>query len=521
MIPRVPRERIDADAEKVVRRLTECGFTAYLVGGCVRDLLLGRSPKDFDIATSATPQEVRDVFRNCRIIGRRFRLAHVFFGSKIIETATFRANPREGSEMSGQGAELNGGAEGAPSVDEEADLLIRRDNVFGTPEEDARRRDFTVNGLFFDATTETVIDYVDGLPDLEQRVLRIIGNPSVRLREDPVRILRAIKFSARLDFSIEPATYAAMLECRGEISKSAPPRVLEELYRLLRGGAARRSIELLAATGLLAVLVPALAHHAKGGDATWEQLLRLLAAFDAQQIEVDAAPVGNGLLLALLVAPLLPDLFGGAAEQTGTLEDASEPVAAPTDPAPAPAVDAADWVASADETLALVARQIVASRRDVEQARHLLLAQPRLAARIGGHGRRGAVRPSALVQRDYFPEALALYRAWTTAAGHEEVASDVTQAWQRQRQQVGRSASHSRESLGGAGSGSFERGAVSRPLGEASSSPLASGGATSSPRSIELGEPRDDGRPGRSRRRRSRRRRLRPAAFDPSARAAP
>ena len=178
-MPALDHALIDGDAERVVRRLTKGGFTAYLVGGCVRDLLLGLHPKDFDVATSATPNDIRATFRNCRIIGRRFRLAHVFFGKKIIETATFRANPRE------------------DEGDDDGDLLIRRDNVFGTETEDARRRDFTINGLFYDFEREDVIDHVGGLPDLEARLVRTIGDPDVRFREDPVRMLRAIKFAAR------------------------------------------------------------------------------------------------------------------------------------------------------------------------------------------------------------------------------------------------------------------------------------------------------------------------------------
>ena len=246
-MPALDHALIDGDAERVVRRLTKGGFAAYLVGGCVRDLLLGLQPKDFDVATSATPNEVRSLFRNCRIIGRRFRLAHVFFGQKIIETATFRANPRDDD---------NG---------EDGDLLIRRDNVFGTETEDALRRDFTINGLFYDFEREDVIDHVQGLPDLEARLVRTIGDPDVRFREDPVRMLRAIKFAARCDLTIEPATYAALLRQRDEIRKSAPPRVVEEIFRLLRGAAARRSLELLLSAGLVDVLSPYLAALYDGG----------------------------------------------------------------------------------------------------------------------------------------------------------------------------------------------------------------------------------------------------------------
>src|SRR3569623_923698 len=227
-MPSLDRTGIDADADRVVRKLTRAGYKAYLVGGCVRDLLVHRTPKDFDVATSATPNEIKATFRNSRIIGRRFRLAHVFFGSKIIETATFRANPRD---------------------EDDHDLLIRRDNVFGTEQEDAKRRDFTINGLFYDVDREEVIDHVGGLAALDAKLISSIGDPDIRFQEDPVRMLRAIKFAARLDFGIEPATWRALLRWRSEISKCAPPRLLEEMHRLLRGGAARRSIELMVETG--------------------------------------------------------------------------------------------------------------------------------------------------------------------------------------------------------------------------------------------------------------------------------
>ncbi len=245
-MPSLDRTAIDPDADRVVRKLNRAGYKAYLVGGCVRDLLVSRKPKDFDVATSATPNEIKATFRNSRIIGRRFRLAHVFFGSKIIETSTFRANPRD---------------------EDDHDLLIRRDNVFGTETEDARRRDFTINGLFYDVEREEVIDHVGGLADLDARLIRTIGDPDIRFQEDPVRMLRAIKFAARLDFGFEPATWRALLRWRSEISKCAPPRLLEEVHRLLRGGASRRSFELLVETGVLAVLSPYLAGLLEGEGA--------------------------------------------------------------------------------------------------------------------------------------------------------------------------------------------------------------------------------------------------------------
>jgi tRNA nucleotidyltransferase/poly(A) polymerase len=267
-MPSLDRAAIDPDADRVVRKLTRAGHKAYLVGGCVRDLLVARKPKDFDVATSATPNEIKATFRNCRIIGRRFRLAHVFFGAKIIETSTFRANPRD---------------------EDDHDLLIRRDNVFGTETEDARRRDFTINGLFYDVEREEVIDHVGGLADLDAKLIRTIGDPDIRFQEDPVRILRAVKFAARLDFGFEPATWRALLRWRGEISKCAPPRLLEEVHRLMRGGAARRSFELLVETGVLAVLSPYLAGllEGEGAPATAPPIAGVAPRSTIPQIEYD------------------------------------------------------------------------------------------------------------------------------------------------------------------------------------------------------------------------------------------
>src|SRR5436190_3737962 len=294
-------DQIDPDAAKVVQRLRRFDHAAYLVGGCVRDLLLGQKPKDFDVVTSATPNDIKRLFKNCRIIGRRFRLAHIFFGPKIIETSTFRANPREIEEEEGDGTETESG-----------DLLIRRDNVFGTPEEDARRRDFTINGLFYDLETGKVIDYVDGMADLERRLVRTIGDPDIRFREDPIRILRAVKFAARCDLSIEPETYRRMMEHRLEIAKCAQARVSEEFYRLLRAGAAKRSMELLIETELLEILAPELVRGLKPDAETEEAALHrarfwgYMAALDRSSA-VRPVPPSNALLLAVLVLPRLRD----------------------------------------------------------------------------------------------------------------------------------------------------------------------------------------------------------------------
>src|SRR5213592_1628440 len=228
----ISRREIDPDALKVLYRLRQYDHIAYLVGGSVRDLLLGRRPKDFDIGTSAHPYQVKKLFRNCWIIGRRFRLAHVKFGMKVIEVATFRRQVAAGEEVV---------ADGVPAPDPttpEGEQLIHHDNTFGTPEEDAFRRDFTINALFYDIATFSVIDYVGGLDDLKAAVVRAIGDPEVRMREDPVRMMRAVALAARLDFSIEEPILEAMRRHRHDIARSSAPRLLEEYYKILRAGAA-------------------------------------------------------------------------------------------------------------------------------------------------------------------------------------------------------------------------------------------------------------------------------------------
>jgi poly(A) polymerase len=243
----ISRTRIDSDALKVLYRLHNSGFRAYLVGGSVRDLLLGRRPKDFDIGTDAHPQQIRALFRNCRLIGRRFRLAHILFsGGKVIEVATFRRPP----DLPAEGV----------------DLLVTSDNTFGTAEEDARRRDFTINGLFYDIADFSVIDYVGGLADLDAGLVRTIGPPDIRFREDPVRMLRAVEFASRLSFAITPEDYETILRHRGEIRKSAAPRVTEEIAEMLRGGHALPTFLLLREVGLLDALLPELADELRRPD---------------------------------------------------------------------------------------------------------------------------------------------------------------------------------------------------------------------------------------------------------------
>src|SRR3982751_4662167 len=261
----ISRREIDPDALKVLYRLHEHNYTAYLVGGSVRDLLLGRRPKDFDIGTSAHPHQVKKLFRNCWIIGRRFRLAHVKFGTKTIEAATFR---RQGAasavipevETADDAPDALTMETGPPAPGRRADdHLIHRDNTYGTPEEDAFRRDFTVNALSYDIGTFSIIDYVGGLDDLDARIIRCIGDPEVRFLEDPVRMLRAVVLAARLQFSIDQPVLDAIALHRHEIARSAPARLLEEYYKILRSGHAREAFKQLRTTGLLKAITPELA----------------------------------------------------------------------------------------------------------------------------------------------------------------------------------------------------------------------------------------------------------------------
>ena len=315
----ISRRDIDPDALKVLYRLNEHGYTAYLVGGSVRDLLLGRKPKDFDIGTSAHPPQVKKLFRNCWIIGRRFRLAHVKFGSKTIEVATFRRQVDPADLPSDEPAvdealdatpEISLGpdatleeqvrSEGTHLAKVRAhDRLIHRDNVFGTPEEDAFRRDFTINALFYDIGTYSIIDFVGGLQDLEHRLIRSIGDPGVRFLEDPVRMMRAVVFAARLDFEIDQPILDAIDTHRHEIGKAAPPRLVEEYFKILRSGYAEMSFRMLQETGLLREITPELD---AAGPAVWESFARI----DAYRQRFDSAPdaLTNAILVGTLLAPL-------------------------------------------------------------------------------------------------------------------------------------------------------------------------------------------------------------------------
>ena len=316
IIPRaahpISRRQIDPDALKVLYRLHEHGFIAYLVGGSVRDLLLDRRPKDFDIGTSAHPHQVKRLFRNCWIIGRRFRLAHVKFGLKTIEVATFRRQIDVPSTPESELAELDGSEivspdEQVPLDDERLvvvdrrrrDRLIQRDNTYGTPEEDAFRRDFTVNALFYDIGTFSIIDYVGGLEDLHARLIRCIGDPDIRFLEDPVRMLRAVVLAARLEFTIDEPILDSIAAHKHEIARSAPARLLEEYFKILRSGHAEEAFRQLGTTGLLREITPELA---EAPPALWDAV----SALDRYRRRFADAPdtLSNAIVAGTLLQPL-------------------------------------------------------------------------------------------------------------------------------------------------------------------------------------------------------------------------
>ena len=293
VIPRtehpISRKNIDEEALKVLYRLHRHGFIAYLVGGGVRDLLLGRVPKDFDVTTNAHPIEINTLFKNSRIIGRRFRLVHVFFkGGKIIEVSTFRSR----SEFE--------------EIETEEGNIIRTDS-FGTPAEDALRRDITINGLFYNIADFSLIDYVGGMTDLERKVIRTIGDPDERLQQDPVRMIRIIRHAARTGFSIEDQTFQAILQYREEIKKCSPSRLRDEFLRELKEGVAKPSLHLMLQTGLLFSLFPdlerALGDRSLSGKKTQDFFLSLFDLVD--QLIKTGRPVSESILFALFLIPFL------------------------------------------------------------------------------------------------------------------------------------------------------------------------------------------------------------------------
>ncbi|MCP4676759.1 MAG: polynucleotide adenylyltransferase PcnB [Deltaproteobacteria bacterium] len=364
----IQQDVLDMDAIKVVRRLSRFGYKAYLVGGCVRDILFGLKPKDFDITTSALPAEMRRLFRNCRIIGRRFRLAHLLFKkNKIIEVATFRRSATEDDDITGRHA---------------------AENLFGGPADDAIRRDFTINALMYDAGRREIHDYVGGLEDIDARILRAIGDPDRRLPEDPVRIIRAVKFSVRLDLKIEPTLFDAMKRHAGLIVECAPARLVEEIFKLLRSGTSARCFAVLNEIGVLEVLLPDLVARIRASsepDKTWSILKRMDAKIK------DGNHVADATMLTALIYPLCSQVL----DEKG------------------------DLARKFEEVLTDLLHPMRFTKRHTAQIRQIFLAQRRLAK---GPDSKRARR---LLDREYAADALDLLEL--TSEGDEEDA--ILAAW--------------------------------------------------------------------------------------------
>ena len=279
----IRRDALSSGSLRTVEALQQQGFKAYVVGGAVRDLLAGLKPKDFDVATNATPEQVRNCFRRSRIIGRRFQIVHVLMGAETIEVTTFRGHH---DQHSGSRAQTDGQGR------------VLRDNVFGSEKDDAARRDFTVNALYYDPTSETIVDYHHGLADLKQKTLRMIGDPPTRYREDPVRMLRAVRLASKLDLSIEPATRESISELAGLLENVPPSRLFDEMLKLLTSGDAVKCLKRLRAEGLHHGVLPLL-------DVILDQPLGerfvMLALENTDRRVREGKPISPGFLFATLL----------------------------------------------------------------------------------------------------------------------------------------------------------------------------------------------------------------------------
>ncbi len=357
----IRRDAISSGSRRTVETLQESGYKAYVVGGAVRDLLAGIKPKDFDVATDATPEQVRQCFRRSRIIGRRFQIVHVMMGSETIEVTTFRGH--HGQQDSHRA-----------HTDDQGRVL--RDNVFGSQKEDAARRDFTVNALYYDPVAETVVDYHQGLSDLKQRTLRMIGDPATRYREDPVRMLRAVRLAAKLDFSIEPATRRPIGELAELVENVPPSRLFDEMLKLLTSGQAVKCVQQLRAEGLHHGLLPML-------DVILEQPLGerfvMLALENTDRRVREGKPISPGFLFATL-------LWHEVLAKWEALKAGNE--------RPLPALFQA-----MDEVLDVQAEKLAITRRVAGDIKDIWSVQPRFEQRSGK-------RPYALLEQPRFKASL-------------------------------------------------------------------------------------------------------------------
>ncbi|MFH1762073.1 MAG: polynucleotide adenylyltransferase PcnB [bacterium] len=364
---------LDSDAVKVINRLIQHGFEAYLVGGCVRDMLTGKPCKDFDVVTNALPGKIKKIFINCLLVGRRFRLAHIRFKKrKIIEVSTFRRGNIFFNEK---------------------DPLIKDDNTYGNVYEDVFRRDLTINALLLDTHDLSLHDYVGGFYDIENKIVRVIGDPQVRFREDPLRILRCIRFAGKLNFRIEQQTSEAIFKHRNEIWKPALPRILEELHRILRSGGAERSLRLLQEYGIFEQMMPEL--HAiltePEENVKFMELLKILdKKISGNKIFSDSFLYA--LINCIFIKELLPDKKSGYRIFT-------------------------------HKALSSFFNRFQISKRNRHSALQILVALPRLA----NFGKAG-VRPRSLIHQVYFHEAIKLFGMLSEV---QIVEKSIYKSWQK------------------------------------------------------------------------------------------
>ena len=390
IIPRsehsISRAAISPNALKVLYRLNDAGYQGFLVGGAVRDLLLGITPKDFDVATNALPEEIRRLFRNCRLIGRRFRLAHVHFGNEIIEVATFRAAAapeREEAEEIDPDAESDGAADVSQTDDSKHRAFdqtgrILRDNLYGTIEEDVWRRDFAANGLYYNIADFSIWDFVDGVSDVRARRLKLIGDPETRYREDPVRMLRAVRFAAKLDFSIEPLTEAPISKLAYLLDGVPPARLFDECLKLFLSGFGAKAYRLLQRYELFEHLFPlSAAAFALPPYAYAQEMLERGLINTDERIAADKPVTPTFLFAVLLWSAVLRELNE---RQAG------------------PAPDLALLMQACDTVLRAQQSRVAIPRRFAIPMRELLILQPRF-------NRRSGIKSLSLLQHPRFRAA--------------------------------------------------------------------------------------------------------------------
>jgi len=372
------RSQMSENAIKVLYRLKKSGYEAYLVGGCVRDLLLGHEPKDFDVATNASPEQVKKVFRNCRLIGRRFRLAHVHFGREIIEVATFRSSDK--------------GDENEQKVHEDGRLL--RDNVFGTIEDDVWRRDFTVNALYYNIRDFSVVDFAGGMDDHSAGVIRLIGDPETRYREDPVRMIRAVRFAVKLGFTIEPATEKAMFELSHLLTGIPAARLYDEILKLFLSGKGVQTFEMLRRYGLFSALFPQTDHCLNSEENDFPRMFVARALENSDQRIAESKSVTPYFLLSAFLWEPVQIL---AKKKMNNGEDESFA-----------------YQHAASEVLSKQIKSISIPKRITQSMREVWLLQQRFDRRIG-------VRPYRLLGHPRFRAAydFLLLRAETGGANKE------------------------------------------------------------------------------------------------------